>query len=233
MRKRTIWSNVIIFSMLLGLVVLAIPLDTLVASAKTEGVYYNGDTTKPNVSLMINVYWGDEYIEPILHALEVGGAKATFFVGGSWASKNGELLNKIISAGHEIGNHGYLHKDHDKISNERQYQEIKTCHDMVKGISGVEMTLFAPPSGAYNRDTVRIADELGYKTIMWTLDTIDWRDKSADLVYKRATKKLNNGNLILMHPTAHTLQALPGIIATYKNAGFDLVSVSENIMSSI
>ena len=104
---------------------------------------------------------------------------------------------------------------------------------MVKGISGVEMTLFAPPSGAYNRDTVRIADELGYKTIMWTLDTIDWRDKSADLVYKRATKKLNNGNLILMHPTAHTLQALPGIIATYKNAGFDLVSVSENIMSSI
>lgn len=168
-----------------------------------------------------------------MHALSEGGAKATFFVGGSWASRNPELVKKIVDNGFEIGNHGYLHKDHDKISVERQRQEITTCHDLIKQITGVEMTLFAPPSGAYNRATVKICNTLNYKTIMWTLDTIDWRDKSSDLVFKRATKKIQNGNLILMHPTAHTLEALPSVISAYTKAGIQLVSVSDNIMSTI
>lgn len=219
--------------MLMGLLCLALPFDSIVASAKTEGVYYNGDITKPNASLMINVYQGSEFIEPIMHALTEGGAKATFFVGGSWASRNPELVKKIVDNGFEIGNHGYLHKDHDKISAERQRQEITTCHDLIKQLTGVEMTLFAPPSGAYNRTTVEICNTLNYKTIMWTLDTIDWRDKSSDLVFKRATKKIQNGNLILMHPTAHTLEALPSVISAYTRAGIQLVSVSDNIMSTI
>lgn len=232
--QRKAWvSNVIIGVMLMGLLCLALPFDSIVASAKTEGVYYNGDTTKPNASLMINVYQGSEFIEPIMHALTEGGVKATFFVGGSWASRNPELVKKIVDNGFEIGNHGYLHKDHDKISAERQRQEITTCHDLIKQITGVEMTLFAPPSGAYNRTTVEICNTLNYKTIMWTLDTIDWRDKSSDLVFRRATKKIQNGNLILMHPTAHTLEALPSIISAYTRAGIQLVSVSDNIMSTI
>ena len=232
--QRKAWvSNVIIGVMLMGILCLALPFDSIVASAKTEGVYYKGDTNKPNASLMINVYQGSEFIEPIMHALTEGGAKATFFVGGSWASRNPEIVKKIVDNGFEIGNHGYLHKDHDKISAERQSQEITTCHDLIKQLTGVEMTLFAPPSGAYNRTTVEICNTLNYKTIMWTLDTIDWRDKSSDLVFKRATKKIQNGNLILMHPTAHTLEALPSVINAYTRAGIQLVSVSDNIMSTI
>ena len=232
--QRKAWvSNVIIGVMLMGLLCLALPFDSIVASAKTERVYYKGDTNKPNASLMINVYQGSEFIEPIMHALTEGGAKATFFVGGSWASRNPEIVKKIVDNGFEIGNHGYLHKDHDKISAERQRQEITTCHDLIKQLTGVEMTLFAPPSGAYNRTTVEICNTLNYKTIMWTLDTIDWRDKSSDLVFKRATKKIQNGNLILMHPTAHTLEALPSVINAYTRAGIQLVSVSDNIMSTI
>lgn len=231
--RKTIIVNILIISILVGLLVLAIPANSIVTSAKTEGVYYNGDTTKPQASLMINVYWGTEYIEAILHALQMANVKATFFVGGSWVAQNIEIFEKIVDSGNEIGNHGYLHKDHDKISDSRQLQEIQTTHNLVKDLTGVDMTLFAPPSGAYNRATVSIAEGLGYKTIMWTLDTIDWRDKSADLCFKRATKKLANGNLILMHPTAHTLEALPSIMAAYKNAGIELVTVSENILSLI
>ena len=91
------------------------------------------------------------------------------------------------------------------------------------------MNLFAPPSGAFDDELVEIATNLNYKTIMWTHDTIDWRDKDTDLIYKRATKNLSNGDLILMHPTANTLDALSNILAYAKNNGFNSTTVSNVI----
>ena len=100
---------------------------------------------------------------------------------------------------------------------------------MVKSLAGIDMNLFAPPSGDFNDVTLEVADKLGYKTIMWTKDTIDWRDKDTNLIYNRATAKPNNGDLILMHPTKNTVEALSGIINFYKNKGFNLVTVSANL----
>jgi peptidoglycan/xylan/chitin deacetylase (PgdA/CDA1 family) len=78
---------------------------------------------------------------------------------------------------------------------------------------------------------VEIASELGYKTIMWTdgRDTIDWRDKDVDLIYSRAIKNCKGGDLILMHPTEATKNALDRIIKTLKDKGFELCTVTENI----
>jgi hypothetical protein len=72
-------------------------------------------------------------------------------------------------------------------------------------------------------------DELNYKVIMWSKDTIDWRDKDQNKVYSRATNGVTNGDLILMHPKEHTLKALPSILAYYKSIGLDAVSVSDNL----
>ena len=88
------------------------------------------------------------------------------------------------------------------------------------------MNLFAPPSGAYNSNTVDAASSLGYKTIMWTHDTIDWRDQDADLIFNRATKNLANGNLVLMHPTKKSVEAMSSIISTSINNGFNPTTVS-------
>ncbi|MBP3389804.1 MAG: polysaccharide deacetylase, partial [Clostridia bacterium] len=106
-------------------------------------------------------------------------------------------------------------------------------HQIVKSLSGVEMTLFAPPSGAYNDATLSVATSLGYKTIMWTLDTIDWRDQDKNLILSRATKNVKGGDLILMHPTAKTLEALPDIIDTLKAKGLEIAPVSETLGSSL
>lgn len=198
-------------------------------STTVSGVYYNGDKSGKNITLMINVYWGTEFIEPMLDCLEEKGAKTTFFVGGTWAVMNEDLLREIKKRGHEIGNHGYHHKDHDKISEEENVNQIKNTHTIVKELVDVEMNLFAPPSGAYNKTTVSAATGLGYKTIMWTRDTIDWRDHDADLIYNRAIKNAGGGDLILMHPTQATFQALPRIIDTLQSKGFNLTTVSENI----
>ena len=91
------------------------------------------------------------------------------------------------------------------------------------------MNLFAPPSGAYNKITVSAALNLGYKTIMWTRDTIDWRDHDENVIYNRAIKNASGGDLILMHPTQATAKALPKIIDTLQARGFNLTTVSQNL----
>ncbi len=201
------------------------------ASKIINGVYYCGDENSKKVSLMINVYWGTEYLDDMLQILKDNDVKTTFFVGGTWAVAQSDMLEKIYKAGHEIGNHGYSHKDQGKLSAENNLKEISTTHELVKKLIGVEMNLFAPPSGSYNKKTVEMANSLGYKTIMWTdgRDTIDWRDKDSDLIYNRAIKNCKGGDFVLMHPTEATKNALDKIIKTLKNSGFSLCTVSENL----
>lgn len=194
-----------------------------------EGVYYRGNPEKQEISLMINVYWGNEYIEKMLGTLEEYNAKTTFFVGGSWVSKFPELFLKIVEKGHEIGNHGYFHKDHSKLNFEQNQQEILNTHKIVQEYTGKAMTLFAPPSGAFNDYTLQATKTHAYKTIMWTRDTIDWRDKNTQTIYNRAIKNLANGDFILMHPTLNTMEALPQILAFCQNNGFKVVPVSQNL----
>ena len=187
-----------------------------VFSYQNDNVLYNGNRNSNKVSLMFNVYWGTEYINKILDILENYSIKTTFFVGGIWVEKELDTLNQIISKGHEIGNHGYLHKDQEKLSYDQNYDEIKINHDLVKVNTGVEMNLFAPPSGSFNKSTIECANSLGYTTIMWSKDTIDWRDKDPNLIFKRATDSVSGGDLILAHPTEHTVKALPLILEYYK-----------------
>lgn len=230
MKKLRVVTNVLIVLIFMGLVAVAIPFDSGVASAsKNSEVIYSGDTSQNKVCFMINVYWGTEYIEDMLDVFDLYQVKTTFFVGGSWVAKNVDLAKEIYRRGHEIGNHGYNHKDHDKLSYQQNYDEIHKTHLLVNANLGKEMNLFAPPSGAYNDTTVEVAKSLGYKTIMWTHDTIDWRDKDTDLIVKRATKNLSNGDLILMHPTKNTLEALSEILAYAKNNGFEPTTVSDTI----
>ena len=218
--------NIVIVLMLSTLTLLTINnAQTLNVQADTR-VIYAGDESKNNVSFMINVYQNEQCVKNILDILDLYNVKTTFFIGGSWAVKNIDLVKEIYTRGHELGNHGFYHKDQDTLDFEGNSQEIKMCHEVISKNLGIEMKLFAPPSGAYNLTTVDAATSLGYKTIMWTHDTIDWRDQNADLIYNRATKNLSNGDLILMHPTEKTVQALPNIISTAINSGFNPTTVS-------
>ena len=201
----------------------------MVANSEYNGTIYAGDKSSKNISLMINVYWGNEHLEKMLETFEKHGVKTTFFVGGTWVASNEELLKIIISSGHEVASHGYSHKEHSKLSLEANLAEISKCHDLVKHVTGISMELFAPPGGSYNKNTITAAESLGYKTIMWTRDTIDWRDKNPELIYSRAVANLSGGDLVLMHPTQCTAEVLERIIIEIKQKGFDIVPVSETL----
>ena len=229
------WINAITATILLTLAIgtaaiCFIPSDAkMISGGKSYAPIYNGDRNSKNVALTFNVYEGTEIVDGILKVLKEKNAKATFFVGGCWAEKNEDALKKIIAEGHELGSHGYFHKDHSKISEERNREEMEATHGLVEHLTGYKITLFAPPSGAYSVTTLKVAENLGYKTIMWSKDTIDWRDKNAKTVYNRATKNISGGDIVLMHPKEHTLKALPDVLDYYESKGLAAVTVSECI----
>ena len=199
-------------------------------SSNNSQIIYSGNTKNNTISLMFNVYMGNEYVEKIIEVLNNNNVKATFFVGGVWVEKNQECFMKIYNSGNEIASHGYWHKDHSKLSDEAQINEIMLTDKLISSLTGVKMTLFAPPSGAFNKHTAYIAENLGYKTIMWSKDTIDWRDQDGDIIYTRATKNCQSGDLILMHPTNSTANTVDKIIKYYKEKGLNVDTVSKNIM---
>ena len=229
MKKSRLKANIVIILMLSTLVFLTVNNAQALKVQADSLVVYSGDINKNNVCFMINVYQGEEYVKNILDILDIYNVKTTFFIGGSWAVKNVDLIKEIYSRGHELGNHGFYHKDQDTLDFDENFQEIKMCHDVISKNLGIEMTLFAPPSGAYNITTVDAAASLNYKTIMWTHDTIDWRDKDENLIFSRATKNAGNGDLILMHPTECSVKALPKIISNLTERGFKLTTVTENL----
>ena len=230
-KKITILTNLALMMIITVVCVISFIPQTSVPiyGGKRFSAIYNGNRNKANVSVMFNVYENTEIVNSIIDTLNEYDAKATFFVGGCWADDNETTLKRIVQEGHELANHGYFHKDHKKLNYENNRQEIENTGIIVKALSGVKMTLFAPPSGSYSETTLEVAYDLGYKVIMWSKDTIDWRDKNSSIVFDRATKNLTNGDLILMHPKEHTLQALPRILEFISNSGYKTVCVSENI----
>lgn len=198
------------------------------ATTDEPTLYSSGDRDSNEISLMFNVYWGTDEVREILAILEEYDAKATFFLGGCWADDNNACVKEILNGGHEVGNHGYFHKDHDKLSLAENQAEILNCHQLVELMTGYEMTLFAPPSGAYCENTLKVAEELGYRVILWSVDTIDWRDDDASIIATRA-KKATGGDFVLMHPMQGTVEALPGILSYYREQGYTAVTVSENL----
>ncbi|MGN0820000.1 MAG: polysaccharide deacetylase family protein [Christensenellaceae bacterium] len=190
---------------------------------------YNGNREGNSVALMFNVYENSENVKKIIGKLKEYNYKATFFVGGCWADDNNDAIAYIIESGNEIANHGYFHKNHKKLDLEQNISEIKNNHELIKGICGVEMKLFAPPSGAFNKDTLKASEMLGYKTIMWTKDTIDWRDKDVEKIVSRATKNLIGGDLVLMHPKDQTVVALDRILKYINEQGMVADTVSHVI----
>ena len=227
---RNVVANFVIFAVLCSVFVLSFGYKVMdVFSPPSVTPYYRGDVDKPNVSLMVNVYWGTEYLEPMLDVFDEYGVKTTFFIGGTWADKNPEILKEICDRGHELGNHGFFHIDHKKANYAKNQEEILVTERLVESITGKKTALFAPPSGSFSTTTLNAADNLGYRIIMWSKDTIDWRDKNASLIYSRATKNIKGGEFVLMHPMKETADALDDILTYYETCSLRAVTVSENL----
>ena len=194
---------------------------------ESENLYYGGKEEHSQVGLTFNVYEATNNVLKILDILDEYEAKATFFIGGSWADDNVDCVREIFNRGHELGSHGYFQKDHSKMTHDANLEEIRPSIKLLEMICGRKVTLFAPPSGAFGNGTLTACEALELKVIMWSRDTIDWRDKDVNTVVKRATENLKAGEFILMHPKDWTVEALPEILKYIRNGGLKTATISE------
>ena len=225
--KKTIYIlSIIIF--IIAIVAFYISFYNRIDETFNMDIYYKGNVDEKVVAFACNVDWGNEYILPMLEIFEKQNINITYFVTGIWAEKNPELLKTIYDYGHEIGNHGYRHMDYDKLSYDKNKEEILKAHNILKDNLGVEANYFAPPSGAYNDNTIKAAKDLNYDIIMWSVDTIDWReDSSKEKIKERITSKIHNSAIVLMHPTEETIKALPEVIAYLLDKGYRIGTIGD------
>lgn len=187
---------------------------------------YNGNMAKAQVAFGCNVFWGEEYLPAMLDALDRHDVKITFFLGGTWVKEHPELAKELARRGHELANHSYSHPHPNSLSREANIAQIERTENLVAELTGLKTKLYAPPYGEFNNTVLAAADELGYTTILWSIDTIDWRQPPAEKIISKVTGKLHNGAIILIHPTAPTAQALPELIFRIKDKGFTIMPVS-------
>lgn len=192
---------------------------------------YSANPARPAVALLINVAWGTEHLPEILTTLKRHGAKATFLVTGYWAERNPELLRQIAADGHEVGNHGY---DGDaQVSQLLQKGQLRAdiarADAVIQQILGRKPTYYQPHEGWLDPkgEVVRTARSLGYTTVMWSRDTVDWRPGRTAAQVLQVIKEAKPGDIILMHPTRPTREALDEGLRSLKARGLTPMTLSE------
>lgn len=189
-------------------------------------------TDKPQIALTFDAAWGNEDTADILSILEKNNVKATIFMTGGWVESYPDDVKAILAAGHDIGNHSENHKNMSKLSTDEMRSELLDVHERVKRLTGYEMTLFRPPYGDYSNEVIQTATSLGYNSIQWDVDSLDWKDYGVDSIINTVCnhKHLGNGSIILCHNGAkYTAAALDSLIKNLKDQGYELVKVSDLI----
>ena len=169
----------------------------------------------------------------ILDVLKEYGVRATFFNVGENAVKRPELTAREAAEGHEIGNHTFSHINIKPLSPEKVKKQILDTETAVTDAANVKTTLFRPPEGRIGEAGERVAEELGYTVVLWSVDTRDWTHRTAYAIAKTVTDNVKDGDVILCHDfisgESHTAEALRIFIPKLLEEGYEFVTVSELI----
>ena len=152
---------------------------------------------------------------------------------GYWVDDYPEEVLKIAADGHDLGNHSSTHPHMSQISKDAIKKELQDTHDKVKTLTGIDMDLFRPPFGEYTNSVIEAAEETGYYTIQWDVDSLDWKERGVESEINQVLnhKHLGDGSIILFHNDAkYTPQALETIIKGLKEKGYQIVPLSELII---
>lgn len=194
---------------------------------------YCVETDEKKISLSLDAAWGDEDTQKILDILEKHNINVTFFMTGGWVDSYPEDVRAIYAAGHDLGNHSEHHEDMPALSVEQQEEELLLVHDKVKELTGYDMFLFRPPYGSYSNELIQNARGLGYYTIQWDVDSLDWKNHDAQTIIDTICNHnhLGNGSIILCHNSGeHTAEALDRLIPILQEMGYEFVPISQLII---
>ena len=191
---------------------------------------YNVETSEKKVAFTMNCAWNADDIDSILKTLEENNTKITFFMVGDWIEKFPDSVKKIYESGNEIARHSDTHPHVNNLSYEENIEEIEKSNQKIEKITGQRTQIYRAPYGEYNDTVIKAANDKGYYTIQWDLDTLDYTGITGGEMWNRLEGKIKEGDIILSHNgTKHTADSLDMLIKNIKAKGLEVVKVSDLI----
>ena len=217
---------VLITGAAIGIFAVLSSVNTRAESVKTP--IYCVDRADNKISVTFDCAWENSNTDQLISILEQAGVKATFFVTGEFCDKYPDDVKKFYDAGHEIANHSDKHPHINGMNINELIEDTKECSRKIKMITGEEPTLYRAPYGEYDDKSVTTVEGIGLKLIQWNVDSIDWDNPSAQTIVERTTKNIASGSILLFHnDLENTTQALPKVLQSLLDQGFEPVKVSE------
>ena len=230
-RHLAIFAVILLVMLSLAVAALTDNGDAAVSASARELPIYSVQSETARVALTFDAAWGAEDTQILIDALGKYGAKATFFVVGEWVDKYPDAVRSLHAAGHSVMNHSDTHPHMSQLAADGILQEANRASDKIEKITGVRPDLLRVPYGDYNDAVIKTLRSGGYQVIQWDVDSLDWKDLSANEICRRVTDKVKPGSIVLFHNAAkHTPEALPVILANLKDKGYEFVTVSEMIL---
>lgn len=193
---------------------------------KEYNAYYVGNDDDKVIYLTFDAGFENGYTSKILDTLKKHDVKAAFFLVGHYIEKEPGLVKRMIDEGHIVGNHTYNHPDMTKISNLEAFKkELVSLEELYKETTGLDMKkYYRPPQGKFNKENLMMANDLGYKTIFWSLAYVDWyndKQPTKEQAFQKLVPRIHPGAVLLLHSTSKTnTEILDELLSKYKAEGY-------------
>ena len=194
---------------------------------------YLGDTSKKVLYLTFDAGYENGCTAQILDILKKHNVPAAFFLVGNYLQKNPDLVRRMVQEGHTVGNHTMHHPDMSKLTDKAAFQkELEDLEKLYLEITGQQMPkYYRPPQGIYSEENLKMAQELGYKTVFWSLAYVDWNnDKQPTLAhaFEKLIPRTHDGAVVLLHSTSKTnAQILDELLTKWKEMGYTFGTLEE------
>ena len=200
---------------------------------KQYNAYFCGNSEDKKFYLTFDCGFENGYTPAILDALEKHNVKAAFFVVGNYLETSPDLVKRLVEEGHIVGNHTYHHPDMSQISDPASFQEeITSLEKKYQEITGLEMQKFyRPPQGKYSESNLKMAQELGYQTVFWSLAYVDWyvdQQPTQEEAYAKLLPRIHPGAVVLLHSTSKTnAEILDDLLTKWEQEGYTFGTLNE------
>ena len=187
---------------------------------------YVGDANQKEIYITFDAGFENGNTERILDALKKHGVKATFFLVGNYFETQPELVKRMAEEGHTIGNHTYSHPDMSKIGDIQSFQiELQKNEALYRDILGSEMPkLYRPPQGKFCEVNLKMAQQLGYSTVFWSLAYVDWYtddQPTPEQAFSKLLPRIHPGAVVLLHSTSSTnAEILDELLTKWEEMGY-------------
>jgi peptidoglycan-N-acetylmuramic acid deacetylase len=205
---------------------------------KKYNAFYAGDNGEKVIYLTFDAGYENGYTLDILDTLKKHDVKAAFFLVGHYIEKEPALVKRMIEEGHIVGNHTYSHPDMSKIADVESFKkELTSLEELYKQTTGQDMPkYYRPPQGKFSEENLKMANEMGYKTIFWSLAYQDWsndKQPSKETAFEKLIPRIHPGAVVLLHSTSKTnSEILDELLTKWKEMGYTFKTIDELVQSN-